>query len=161
MATGCCKDFAYKLDNNKNKWLILNDSQFLIVDSYTVPKKEAVSFTRDSKVSQATVKVAVEKALTYLEKDELPAHWDRDILFGNHVSDDPDLANDTESDVSFATRLRARHHWKKCILMSWQDMQKGFRNAKKIKAFSSHFQRVIFNSIQFNLLLKIGLQCVT
>lgn len=26
--------------------------------------------------------LAVEKAILYLDKDELPPHWDRDLLFG-------------------------------------------------------------------------------
>lgn len=43
---------------------------------------------------------AVEKALLFLDRDELPPHWDRELLFGlNELSDsDSDAAFD--SDVS-------------------------------------------------------------
>ncbi|OAD60399.1 AT-rich interactive domain-containing protein 4B [Eufriesea mexicana] len=57
---------------------------------YTVPKKEATEFTKElvNKVENSTLKVAVEKALLFLEKNELPPHWDRDSLFGHSSSDD-------------------------------------------------------------------------
>jgi len=44
--------------------------------------------------------LAVEKALFFLDKDELPPHWDRDLLFG---VDKICIATDSEafdSDVS-------------------------------------------------------------
>lgn len=47
------------------------------------------------------LKVAVEKALLFLEKNELPPHWDRDSLFGNAVSSgNSDSDADLDSDVS-------------------------------------------------------------
>ncbi|XP_066600932.1 AT-rich interactive domain-containing protein 4A [Prorops nasuta] len=72
---------------------------------YTVPKKEATEFTKElvNKVENNTLKVAVEKALLFLEKNELPPHWDRDSLFGNAVSignsdSDGDLYSDSSDD---------------------------------------------------------------
>lgn len=45
--------------------------------------------------------LAVEKALTYLDKDELPPHWDRDLLFGLCDSDiNTDSEDNLDSDVS-------------------------------------------------------------
>ncbi|PNF29493.1 hypothetical protein B7P43_G04550, partial [Cryptotermes secundus] len=51
---------------------------------FTVPKKEATEFTREigAKVDNNTLRTAVEKALLFLDRDELPPHWDRDLLFG-------------------------------------------------------------------------------
>lgn len=63
---------------------------------YTVPKKEATEFTREigSKVDNNTLKTAVDKALQYLDKDELPPHWDRELLFG---LDDASIASDSDA----------------------------------------------------------------
>ncbi|XP_034942591.1 LOW QUALITY PROTEIN: AT-rich interactive domain-containing protein 4B [Chelonus insularis] len=72
---------------------------------YTVPKKEATEFTKEMgmKVENSALKVAVEKALLFLEKNELPPHWDRDSLFGNIMSSgnsdsDADLDSDSSDD---------------------------------------------------------------
>ncbi|XP_015185749.1 PREDICTED: AT-rich interactive domain-containing protein 4A-like isoform X2 [Polistes dominula] len=70
---------------------------------YTVPKKEATEFTKElvNKVENSTLKVAVEKALLFLEKNELPPHWDRDSLFGNSVSSgNSDSDRELDSDSS-------------------------------------------------------------
>ncbi|RZF43118.1 hypothetical protein LSTR_LSTR001296 [Laodelphax striatellus] len=69
---------------------------------YTVPKKEASSFTREigSKVDNNTLKTAVDKALMYLDKDELPPHWDRELLFGLDESSQSDSDADLDSDSS-------------------------------------------------------------
>lgn len=70
--------------------------------SYTVPKKEATEFTKElvNKVENNTLKVAVEKALLFLEKNELPPHWDRDSLFGHSISSgNSDSDGELESDV--------------------------------------------------------------
>ncbi|KAL0270093.1 UNVERIFIED_CONTAM: hypothetical protein PYX00_007613 [Menopon gallinae] len=69
---------------------------------YTVPKKEATEFTREIgvKVDNNTLKTAVEKALHFLDKDELPPHWDRELLFGLIESDmnsDSDEGLDSDS----------------------------------------------------------------
>nr|XP_012227124.1 PREDICTED: AT-rich interactive domain-containing protein 4B [Linepithema humile] len=70
---------------------------------YTVPKKEATEFTKDlvNKVENSTLKVAVEKALLFLEKNELPPHWDKDSLFGHSVSSgNSDSDGELDSDSS-------------------------------------------------------------
>lgn len=70
---------------------------------YTVPKKEATEFTKElvNKVENSTLKVAVEKALLFLEKNELPPHWDKDSLFGNSVSSgNSDYDGELDSDSS-------------------------------------------------------------
>ncbi|KAK1132975.1 hypothetical protein K0M31_014341 [Melipona bicolor] len=70
---------------------------------YTVPKKEATEFTKElvNKVENSTLKVAVERALLFLEKNELPPHWDRDSLFGHSVSSgNSDSDGELDSDSS-------------------------------------------------------------
>ncbi|XP_008558302.1 AT-rich interactive domain-containing protein 4B isoform X2 [Microplitis demolitor] len=70
---------------------------------YTVPKKEATEFTKEmgTKVENSALKIAVEKALLFLEKNELPPHWDRDSLFGNSMSSgNSDTDGDLDSDSS-------------------------------------------------------------
>ncbi|XP_050438294.1 AT-rich interactive domain-containing protein 4B-like isoform X2 [Adelges cooleyi] len=69
---------------------------------YTVPKKEITEFTKEiaAKVENPTLKTAVEKAILYLDKDELPPHWDRDLLFGlekNCVTTDSEGAYDSDN----------------------------------------------------------------
>lgn len=69
-----------------------------------MPKKEATEFTKElvNKVENSTLKVAVEKALLFLEKNELPPHWDRDSLFGHSVSSgNSDSDGELDSDVRF------------------------------------------------------------
>lgn len=81
-----------------------NFSVHIFFSSYTVPKKEATEFTKElvNKVENSTLKVAVEKALLFLEKNELPPHWDRDSLFGHSVSSgNSDYDGELDSDVRF------------------------------------------------------------
>lgn len=79
--------------------------------SYTVPKTETFEFTKDlvNKVENSVLKTAVEKALLYLEKNELPTHWDRDSLFGINTasSGNSDTEGELNSDVS-QTYLQGR-----------------------------------------------------
>uniref|UniRef100_T1H9V5 Tudor domain-containing protein n=1 Tax=Rhodnius prolixus TaxID=13249 RepID=T1H9V5_RHOPR len=68
---------------------------------YTVPKKEANEFTREvgARAEHPTLKAAVDKALLYLDSDELPPHWDRDLLLyglGDVTSTDNDAGLDYE-----------------------------------------------------------------
>lgn len=79
-------------------------SFFLNDCSFTVPKKEATEFTREIglKVDNPSLKLAVEKALLFLDKDELPPHWDRDLLFGLVDTDVEDDSDQLDSDVSLA-----------------------------------------------------------
>lgn len=37
-----------------------------------------------SKVESGNLAEAVEKALKYLDNDELPVHWERSVLFNQH-----------------------------------------------------------------------------
>ncbi|XP_024938788.1 AT-rich interactive domain-containing protein 4A isoform X2 [Cephus cinctus] len=70
---------------------------------YTVPKKEATEFTKElvNKVENSALKIAVEKALLFLEKNDLPPHWDRDSLFGNAMSSgNSDSDGELDSDSS-------------------------------------------------------------
>lgn len=42
---------------------------------------------------------AVEKAILYLDNDELPPHWDRELLFGidkNYITSDSEMAYNTD-----------------------------------------------------------------
>ena len=39
--------------------------------------------------------------MQYLDKDELPPHWDRDLLFGNDVEDSDTEQDGSDSDVSY------------------------------------------------------------
>ncbi|CAG0888917.1 unnamed protein product [Cyprideis torosa] len=72
---------------------------------YTVPKRDTHPFTPEvaSKVDKASVlNAAVEKAMLYLNKDDLPPHWDRDLLFGkdlisDHDSSDSGAGSDNET----------------------------------------------------------------
>jgi hypothetical protein len=69
--------------------------------SYTVPKKEAFEFTREvgAKVDNNSLRSAVEKAVLFLDSDELPPHWDRDLLFGLQESSDSDSNDGSDSEV--------------------------------------------------------------
>lgn len=66
---------------------------------YTVPKKEATHFTREAAAKQDGP--AVQAALEYLDCDVLPAHWDRDALFGlsnSSSEDDGEMDSDSSDD---------------------------------------------------------------
>lgn len=66
---------------------------------YTVPKRETVEFTREvgAKVDHPTLKMAVEKAISFLDKDDLPPHWDREVLFGMADFTSESDGSDTDS----------------------------------------------------------------
>lgn len=53
--------------------------------SYTVPKKEVSEFSRElgSRVESTVLAEAVDKALKYLDNEELPVHWERSTLFNS------------------------------------------------------------------------------
>ncbi|BES90154.1 RBB1NT (NUC162) domain, partial [Nesidiocoris tenuis] len=73
---------------------------------YTVPKKEIMEFTREmgAKVETNSLKAAVEKALQFIDRDELPLHWDRDLLLNgvtepgsdSELGDNHDSSDDDE-----------------------------------------------------------------
>ena len=64
-------------------WLLVTYGHKSVHRYYTVSKKDTTKFHKDSarKKDHDNVKDAVEKAVTYLDRDELPPHWDRDVLF--------------------------------------------------------------------------------
>jgi hypothetical protein len=75
---------------------------------YQLPRKDAKEFTKeiatqtlnDSSAS-STLKSAVEKALLYIEKDELPSNWDYDLLIGSSASNEPTEDGNISSDLEF------------------------------------------------------------
>lgn len=70
---------------------------------YCTTKKDTREFTREIglKVDNNTLKTAVEKASLYTDRDELPPHWDRDILFRTGtMMDDGDSNEESDSDTS-------------------------------------------------------------
>lgn len=50
-----------------------------------MPKKEVSEFNRElgSRVESSVLGEAVDKALKYLDNDELPVHWERSTLFNS------------------------------------------------------------------------------
>ncbi|CAL8081155.1 unnamed protein product [Orchesella dallaii] len=72
---------------------------------YTVPKKEITAFTKESSSkydsNSNVLRTAVEKALLFLEKNELPPHWDREVLFANvRLSESGEEEQQSESEFS-------------------------------------------------------------
>ncbi|KAF5308168.1 hypothetical protein FQR65_LT06348 [Abscondita terminalis] len=65
---------------------------------YTVPQKEVTEFSRDmvSKIESTMLSEAVEKVMKYLDSDELPIHWERNLLFHNSLQ-----APSSDSDEHF------------------------------------------------------------
>lgn len=68
--------------------------------SYTVPKKEISEFSRDmgARVESPALTEAMEKAIKYLDRDELPVHWERGTLFDLQVPESD--SDENFSDVS-------------------------------------------------------------
>jgi Ras-related protein Rab-1A len=57
---------------------------------YQVAKKDAREFTKEmvlskSESNSSALRSAMEKAITFMEKHDLPPHWDYDLLMGNTV----------------------------------------------------------------------------
>ncbi|XP_067119797.1 AT-rich interactive domain-containing protein 4A-like isoform X2 [Centruroides vittatus] len=69
---------------------------------YQVPKKDVKEFTKDtgSKSESSNLKTAIEKAVLYLEKGELPSSWDKTLLMGLNVPSGDDDSQDSDSDTS-------------------------------------------------------------
>ena len=73
---------------------------------YTVPKKELTIFTKDNAKldsSSSALRTAIESAAKYIEKDELPVHWDREALLSPERSRrtaDLDSADASEPDTA-------------------------------------------------------------
>lgn len=89
----------------KDEYLVrsFKDSRY-----YTVPKTEATEFTRELALKQDTA--AVTAALEYLHNDCLPAHWDREALFGLGNSSS-DFYNEFDSDSSDDEPTEEKDHF--------------------------------------------------
>lgn len=70
--------------------------------SYTVPQKEVTEFAKDTTVKSdnSLLAEAVEKTLRYLDKDELPVHWERSLLFSHSVPGPSSESDENLTDVS-------------------------------------------------------------
>ena len=70
---------------------------------YTVSKKDTTKFHKESAKKKSgdhdNVKEAVEKAVTYLDRDELPPHWDRDILFRMGAEDSTTESSESDGGI--------------------------------------------------------------
>lgn len=66
---------------------------------YTVPKKEILQFSREigNRIENQALADAMEKALKYLDNDELPAHWERAPLFDLHMTESDSDGNYSDS----------------------------------------------------------------
>ncbi|XP_076359064.1 uncharacterized protein LOC143251691 isoform X2 [Tachypleus tridentatus] len=114
-----CYDFGDK--RKKDNWfpalvvahtaqesIKMNPKQEFLVRSfkdgkyYQISKKDVREFTRDiwTKVDNPTLKTAVERALQFLHRDELPPHWDRELLMGLCVPLAEEASQHSESDLS-------------------------------------------------------------
>ncbi|XP_054710278.1 AT-rich interactive domain-containing protein 4B-like [Uloborus diversus] len=69
---------------------------------YQVPKRDTREFTRDNihKIENNALKVAVDKAILYLEKEELPPHWDKALFLNLELPSADEDSNDSDSDSS-------------------------------------------------------------
>lgn len=84
--------------------------------SYTVPKKEVNDFSREmaNRVESNVLLEAVEKALRYLDQDELPVHWEKNTLF-NMQSQYTD-SEENFTDVRFFSKNKSNYtRFKICI----------------------------------------------
>lgn len=70
----------------------------ITIFSYTVPKKEVTEFTREvgSRVDTSVLAEAVDKAVKYLDEDELPIHWEKNSLFNTQNQDGDSDGNFTD-----------------------------------------------------------------
>jgi hypothetical protein len=60
------------------------------------------------------LRAAVEKALLYLDRDELPPHWDRDLLFGMDES-----SGNSDSDGGFDSDVRTVLYTCDSMIVAW------------------------------------------
>ncbi|XP_074035851.1 uncharacterized protein [Leptinotarsa decemlineata] len=82
--------------NMKDEYLIrsFKDGRY-----YTVPKKEVSEFNRQiaEKVESSVLAEAIQKALRFLDHNELPPHWEKSSLFHSHSIDSESDENFTDS----------------------------------------------------------------
>lgn len=66
---------------------------------YTVPKKEILEFSREmgNRIENQALADAMDKALKYLDRDELPPHWERGPLFDLQLADSDSDGNYSDS----------------------------------------------------------------
>lgn len=69
---------------------------------YQVPKRDTREFSKDSlpKIENNALKTAVDKAILYLEKEELPAHWDKALFMGLELPSADEDSQDSDLDTS-------------------------------------------------------------
>ncbi|GFR18035.1 AT-rich interactive domain-containing protein 4B, partial [Trichonephila clavata] len=69
---------------------------------YQVLKRDIREFTKEAiqKVENNLLKLAVEKANNYLEKDELPPHWDKSLFVSLETQSGDEESHDSDSDTS-------------------------------------------------------------
>lgn len=63
---------------------------------YTVPKKEVTEFTNDT--AQKSDSSAVSAAREYLDKNVLPAHWDREVLIDSASLSEQELSDSSDDE---------------------------------------------------------------
>ncbi|XP_056643413.1 AT-rich interactive domain-containing protein 4B isoform X1 [Diorhabda sublineata] len=82
--------------NMKDEYLIrsFKDGRY-----YTVPKKEVSDFNRElaEKVDSPVLVEAINKAIQFLDHNELPPHWEKSSLFHSHSVDSESDENYTDS----------------------------------------------------------------
>ncbi|KAG5900579.1 AT-rich interactive domain-containing protein 4B [Gonioctena quinquepunctata] len=82
--------------NMKDEYLIrsFKDGRY-----YTVPKKEVSVFSREiaGKVESSILAEAIQKALRFLDHNDLPPHWEKSSLFHSHSIDSESDENFTDS----------------------------------------------------------------
>lgn len=69
---------------------------------YQVPKRDIRDFVKDAiqKVESNLLRLAIEKANNYLEKDELPPHWDKALFACLETQSADEESRDSDSDTS-------------------------------------------------------------
>ncbi|CAH1982016.1 unnamed protein product [Acanthoscelides obtectus] len=93
--------------NAKDEYLIrsFKDGRY-----YTVPKKEVSEFNRESgaKVDNPSLGEAIQKAIKFLDLNELPPHWEKNTLFHSTAleSDSDENFSDSSDDESYEEKDR-------------------------------------------------------
>lgn len=80
-----------------------------------MPKKEVSEFTREMgmKVESNVLAEAVEKALKYLDNEELPVHWEKSVLFNIQSQ-----YSDSEENFSDVSRFELNYFLKMFVNFS-------------------------------------------
>uniref|UniRef100_A0A6P7GS32 AT-rich interactive domain-containing protein 4B-like n=1 Tax=Diabrotica virgifera virgifera TaxID=50390 RepID=A0A6P7GS32_DIAVI len=77
---------------------------------YTVPKKEVNQFNRElaEKVDNPSLAEAIQKAVRFLDHNELPPHWEKSSLFHSHSVDSESEENYSDSSDDEPTEEKDR-----------------------------------------------------